>query len=219
MSNTLLSTYDYRFNIRGSRQSALTDFLASHNISAHQIRQDHERRRQTALEQPAQDDPQSERPTQNQAEDEEENAKIIMQTKKRKRQAEKTMLKIKRSIGFKRQKARLDGNIEGEEEDFSLDKYAKSQPIPGQLENCEVCSKRFTVTAYSKTGPYGGLLCTKCSKEQEAEKKKDAKSLKQPRNKLKQRQNQSMLLDGVIQIGAKALQQLCIEVRLYWLCC
>ena len=40
-----------------------------------------------------------------------------------------------------------------------------SAPTPGQIENCEICNKRFTVTPYSKSGPNGGLLCPKCAKE------------------------------------------------------
>lgn len=90
--------------------------------------------------------------------------------------------------------------------------YTKKTPLPGQLDNCEACDKRFTVTPYSKTGPDGGLLCTKCSKEQEAAKKKDAKPKKQPVSRDKRRQTQSNLLDGIVQDGSKTLEQLCIEV-------
>jgi DNA repair protein RAD7 len=90
--------------------------------------------------------------------------------------------------------------------------YTKSKPLPGQLENCEVCSKRFTVTPYSKTGPDGGLLCTPCGKEltkdAEATKKKEKKA--GPTGK-KRRKIESDKLDGKIQLGAKTLQQLCIE--------
>lgn len=91
--------------------------------------------------------------------------------------------------------------------------YTKSKPLPGQLEHCELCDKRFTVTPYSKTGPDGGLLCAKCSKEQEGQKKKDAKPKKQAVARDKRRQVQSNLLDGIVQEGAKSLGQLCIEVR------
>lgn len=90
--------------------------------------------------------------------------------------------------------------------------YTKKKPLPGQLENCETCEKRFTVTAYSKTGPDGGLLCTKCSKEQEDQKKKDQKSKKEAVNRDKRRHVQSNLLDGIVQIGSKTLQELCIKV-------
>lgn len=89
--------------------------------------------------------------------------------------------------------------------------YAKSKPLPGQLENCEICDKRFTVTAYSKTGPDGGLLCSKCSKEQEAEKKKETKP-KPTVSRDKRRHLQSNLLDGIVRNGSKSLQELCVEV-------
>ena len=190
----------------------MTDFLASHNISAQQIRDDHERRRQAALEQTGQDVPESERPTENQIQVE-ENTERVAQTKKRKRQEEKALAKIKQSRGSKRQKVRLDGDLEGDEDQIALSMYSKTQPMPGQLENCEICEKRFTVTAYSKAGPGGGLLCTKCSKEQEAERKREIKPVKQPRNKMKQRQAQSNLLDAIVRTGANTLQQLCVEVR------
>ena len=91
--------------------------------------------------------------------------------------------------------------------------YAKKAPLPGQLENCEICDKRFTVTPYSKTGPDGGLLCVKCSKEQEAQRKKDAKQ-KQPQraSREKRRQTQSNLLDGIAENGAEPLLEQCIKV-------
>jgi DNA repair protein RAD7 len=92
-----------------------------------------------------------------------------------------------------------------------MDMYKKAKKLPGQLENCEVCSKRFTVTPYSKTGPEGGLLCTPCGKELA----KDAKSEAKPKQKApvgrKRRKIESDRLDGKIQHGAKSLQQLCVE--------
>lgn len=92
--------------------------------------------------------------------------------------------------------------------------YAKSKPLPGQLDNCEICDKRFTVTAYSKTGPDGGLLCSKCSKEQEAEKKKETKTKKSMVSRDKRRHLQSNLLDGIVRNGSKTLQELCVEVSI-----
>ena len=90
--------------------------------------------------------------------------------------------------------------------------YTKKKPMPGQLENCEECGKRFTVTAYSKTGPDGGLLCTKCSKVQEDQRKKIQKVKKPPVSRDKRRQVQSNLLDGIVQVGSKTLQELCVKV-------
>lgn len=88
----------------------------------------------------------------------------------------------------------------------------KKAPIPGQLDYCELCNKRFTVTAYSKTGPDGGLLCPKCSKEQEAQKKKDQRPKKKPISRSKAHQIQSNLLDGLVSEGAKSLQEICVRV-------
>lgn len=113
---------------------------------------------------------------------------------------------------FKRHKKLNEGDPDGDDDDVAWDMYAKKIPLPGQLENCELCEKRFTVTAYSKEGPEGGLLCTKCSKEQEALRKKDQKPKKQSVSRGKARQAQSNLLDGLVQYGSKSLQELCIRV-------
>lgn len=101
---------------------------------------------------------------------------------------------------------------EDDDDDIAWDMYTKKTPLPGQLENCELCDKRFTVTAYSKTGPEGGLLCTKCSKEQEAQEKKNQK----PKNRVmsggQRRQRESDILDGILPSGPRSLQDLCIKV-------
>ncbi|KAL6716308.1 UV-damaged DNA-binding protein rad7 [Lecanora helva] len=201
--------------IRGP-QSALTDFLASNNISAAQISADYERRQREAQRQAEQeaaangeqlqlDDEEAREDT------EEEHVASAAQKKKRKRVQEQIVSKTKASKDQKRQKKGKGGDPEGEDDDGSWNMYSKKKPLPGQLENCELCDKRFTVTAYSKTGPEGGLLCTKCSKEQEAQKKKDQKPKKQQVNREKRRQTQSNLLDGIVQIGSKSLQELCIQ--------
>ena len=194
----------------GASQSALTDFLASNNISAAQIRDDYEQRRQAAQQQAPQEAAGAEGPLE--AAEDEERVETAEQKTKRKRKEDKAIAKIKQSKDFKRRKAYTEGNPDGDEDDIAWDMYAKSKPLPGQLENCETCDKRFTVTAYSKAGPDGGLLCTRCSKEQEAEKKKDAKPKKQAANRAKQRQVQSDLLDGIVRNGSKSLQEICVEV-------
>lgn len=89
--------------------------------------------------------------------------------------------------------------------------YKKAKKLPGQLEWCEICEKRFTVTPYSKTGPDGGLLCMKCSKELTKESKKDEKKAKPAPGSRKRRKVESDRLDGRVNLGAKSLQQLCIE--------
>ena len=192
----------------------MTDFLASHNISAAQIRNDYDRRRVAAEangpvdgEQPAEEEP---------AEPEEaEEVDIEAQKKKKKRKADLAIAKIKKSKEFQRRKRALAGEP-GEDDsdnDLAWDMYAKQKPLPGQLENCEICDKRFTVTAYSKEGPDGGLLCPKCSKELEEERKKDSKQKKAAVSRDKRRKTQSNLLDGLVSLGAKSLQELCVEVE------
>jgi DNA repair protein RAD7 len=82
-------------------------------------------------------------------------------------------------------------------------------PLPGQMENCEICEKRFTVTACSRAGPDGGLLCPKCSKEIDKEKGTEKKKRKTAVGR-QRRQLQSNLLDGIYP-GAKDLMTLCVE--------
>lgn len=91
-----------------------------------------------------------------------------------------------------------------------MDMYRKAKKLPGQLENCELCDKRFTVTPYSKAGPDGGLLCTPCGKEI-AKEAKAAEKVKKPTVRKMRRKIESNRLDGVQFRGAKTLQQLCIE--------
>lgn len=81
--------------------------------------------------------------------------------------------------------------------------------LPGQMENCELCQIRFTVTAYSRTGPNGGLLCPKCSKD--LDKEEEAKKKKRVALRPNRRQQASQLLDGIYRSGAKDLMTLCIE--------
>ena len=202
--------------IRGP-QSALTDFLASNNISAAQISADYERRQREARQQQEQ----VATPTGDSIEqdDDEERIESAAQKKRRKRQQEKTLAKIKESKGHKSQKKRKNEGSDGDDDDIAWDMYTKKKPLPGQLENCEKCEKRFTVTAYSKTGPEGGLLCTKCSKEQEEQKKKDQRSKKEAVSRDKRRHVQSNLLDGIVQIGSRTLQELCIKVNIRKWCC
>lgn len=145
-------------------------------------------------------------------EDGDERVETSAQKKKRKRQQELSLVRIKESNHSKRQKKRKEGDSDDEGENVPWDMYTKKKSLPGQLENCELCEKRFTVTAYSKTGPDGGLLCAKCSKEQEAQKKKEQKPKKQAVSRDKRRQVQSNLLDGIVQIGSRSLQELCIKV-------
>lgn len=88
--------------------------------------------------------------------------------------------------------------------------YRKSKKLPGQLENCDICAKRFTVTTYTVAGPSGGLLCTACSKEL-AKDTKVAKPKKKA-TKSKRHLQASNAMDGHKLVGAKSLLQTCLAV-------
>ena len=198
-------------------QSALTDFLASHNISAQQITTDYQRRLREAQEQSAQS------PSNAQGEDkenetdldEDENGETVEERKKRKRKEEKALAKIKQSKEFKRKKSEHKRDYSDDESDDAIARsmLTKAQPLPGQLENCEICEKRFTVTPYSKTGPDGGLLCTKCSKELADEEKKSQPKKKRAAPKGKRRQTESDRMMGNVKPGSKSLMETCVVVR------
>ncbi|KAK7544068.1 uncharacterized protein J3D65DRAFT_608382 [Phyllosticta citribraziliensis] len=221
--------------IRGPN-SALTDFLAANNISAAQIRDDYERRRREAAGEPNPDDTNGDaqvpdEPTTAQASalhnneeeeevEEEEVEAESSRSSKRKRKANeaaaeaKKLAKIKKSKAFQRRKAARDadgGDSDSEYDDIlAREMYKKTQPPPGQLDNCEICSKRFTVTSYSKTGPDGGLLCTPCGKELAAE-EGSKKPKKQSQQKRKRKLESDRMEASHKSHGAKSLQQLCIE--------
>lgn len=120
------------------------------------------------------------------------------------------MAKIKQGKEFARRKAARKGEDSDDDEIARDMMHQKSRPLPGQLDNCEICQKRFTVTPYSKTGPDGGLLCAKCSKELAKDEKKAKPKKTAP--KTSRRQNQSKLLDGIAQQGASSLVEMCTKV-------
>lgn len=143
------------------------------------------------------------------------------QAKKRKREEEKAIEKIKKSKSFqKRRRSRKDGDKPDEEDDeleteLARQMYTKSKPLPGQRENCAICSKRFTVTNYTKAGPNGGLLCPTCAKSLDKDEEKGKLMKKTTGKSHKQRQMRSNLLDGMVQRGAKSLTQLCVQVSVF----
>lgn len=147
--------------------------------------------------------------TPSQAPDDEPTEHVAVETsKKRKRESEKSKVKDKA-----KKKSKKDAG--SDDDDFNdsllaLDRYRKTKPSAGQLENCEICEKRFTVTAYSKTGPDGGLLCTPCGKELARDGIENEVKSKKPVGK-KRRKTESDRLDGLVTQGAKSLEQLCIE--------
>ncbi|KAL4880010.1 hypothetical protein BJY04DRAFT_84120 [Aspergillus karnatakaensis] len=195
-----------RNQIRGPH-SALTDFLASNNISAAQIHEDYQRRLREAENQAGGGQ------EGNAAENddyEEPVGETPEEKKKRKRREATAFAKIKQSKEFARRKARRIGEPDDDDEYIAKEMMdERSRPLPGQLENCEICSKRFTVTPYSKNGPQGGLLCAKCSKEVGD---RDKKSQPKKRGlRTGRRQNQSDLLDGLAQAGALSLAEMCTK--------
>ncbi|KAE8394784.1 hypothetical protein BDV23DRAFT_146363 [Aspergillus alliaceus] len=195
-----------RNQIRGPH-SALTDFLASNNISATQIREDYQRRLGETEHQAVGEEPSGSTENDNA---EENVCESPEQKKKRKRTEAVILAKIKQSKEFARRKARRIGDPNDDDDLIAREiLHQRSRPIPGQLENCEMCSKRFTVTPYSKTGPNGGLLCAKCFRSLEGDEKKSKAKKHGPRTG--RRQNQSKLLDGVSQQGALSLVEMCTK--------
>ncbi|KAM6486818.1 hypothetical protein HDV62DRAFT_231190 [Trichoderma sp. SZMC 28011] len=213
--------YDENQNGRPSRnitgpQSALTDFLASHNISAAQIRIDADRRRQQAGEgEPAQDNEASE------TVETVETVTVTVEASSSSRttrgrngaaeQKAKALEKIKASKAFKKRKKRA-GDDDDDDDDIAKAIFDERRaPLPGQMENCEICGKRFTVTPYSVAGPEGGLLCAPCGRE--VAKQREGQPKKKPRKQTggvgSRRTIQSRMLDG--QVGTKSLATLCVQ--------
>ncbi|KAI1853796.1 hypothetical protein JX265_003870 [Neoarthrinium moseri] len=210
-------------SIRGP-QSALTDFLASQNISAHQIRADADARRQAAAAAAAAAGEQATNSAEPGSEGNDEDGDADedgdevasaattarrAQEEKRKKQAQ-AIEKIKKSKAYQKRKKDAD---ESDSDDIADAMFReKLPPLPGQMENCEICEKRFTVTPYSRAGPNGGLLCTKCAKDLAKDdgpaKKKKKKVAGQGAGR---RKVQSRILDGTYSVGAKSMMTLCIE--------
>lgn len=204
-------------NASPDRQSALTDFLASQNISARNIAEQHQQRLQQAQAQAAQDDQDAATnavpvdPTQN----DQDLAQALGQeeleassNKKRKRGKEPA----KDKASAKKKKKAKKGDDESDADfDLNAEMYKKSKPNPGQLDNCEICEKRFTVTAYSKTGPDGGLVCNPCGKTLKPETGNAGTAAKKAGTGRRRRQAESNRLDGMVNFGPKSLNQLCIE--------
>ena len=194
----------------------MTDFLASHNISAQQIQIDHQQRLQQAQQESGTDATvKDEEDKEN--EDEDGDEEDIVERKKRKRKEEKALMKIKQSKEFKRRKheAKQRGSDTEDSDTVAQGMIARSKPLPGQLDNCEICGKRFTVTPYSRPGPDGGLLCTKCSKELKDEEKKKAQAQEKKKQRApvkgRRRQTESDRMMGDVKPGTKTLVESCVR--------
>jgi DNA repair protein RAD7 len=197
--------------IRGP-QSALTEFLASQGISAADISSDYQRRQREAEIQAAEDAANDEK----EGASEGDSGEDPVERKKRKRKEEQALNKIKQTKEFKKRKyeERRDHGSDADDDDALARKMMSSnKPLPGQLENCDICEKRFTVTPYSKTGPDGGLLCGKCSKELKDEEKKSERAAKKkaPQSRGRKRQTESDRMMGDVKPGAKSLVDACVR--------
>ncbi|CZT08429.1 related to nucleotide exsicion repair protein RAD7 [Rhynchosporium agropyri] len=197
-------------------QSALTSYLASAGISAAQISQDANARRAAALA--AQQTTDAADEDDDDKENEPAKPKVTNKRKetksqeaKRKKEEEKAIAKIKASKSFQRIRHRHapDGESTDEDEAARAIFNTRMAPLPGQMDNCEVCEKRFSVTGYSVAGPNGGLLCGKCAKDLNKDQGPPKKKRKVATGRAR-RQIESNLLDGIYP-GAKSLMTLCIE--------
>ncbi|KAK2782335.1 hypothetical protein FQN52_000980 [Onygenales sp. PD_12] len=193
-----------RANISGPH-SALTDFLASNNISAAEIRNNYEQRLRQARQQNEREQQQQQQANEAEVDnDDEANQDEEMpdaaeeSSSPRKRKSQAAMTKAKKAAKKKNDDARI------------LNSIGNGGGVPGQLENCENCQRRFTVTTYTKTGTGGGLLCFGCSKRGDLQ-QQGGKPKQPPKNKRGRRQNVSRILDGIVQMGSSSLVESCIK--------
>ncbi|KAI0416806.1 hypothetical protein F5X98DRAFT_342885 [Xylaria grammica] len=208
-------------SIRGP-QSALTDFLASQNISAARIRADAEARRAAATSGPASNTPATEQSEQF-ADQENESDDVVPDGSaaaaarrardRKQRKQQEAIAKIKKTRAYKKRKRGSDCESD---DDLALALLGeKMTPLPGQMSNCEICGKRFTVTPYTRCGPDGGFLCNPCgqklAKDEDEHKKQKKKRGPAPKGAVGRRKIQSRILDGTYDVGAKPLVTLCIE--------
>ena len=134
-------------------------------------------------------------------------------SKKKQAEEQKAIEKIKGSKAFKKRKRDAD---ESDDDEIARAIFDESHaPLPGQMENCALCSKRFTVTPYSVAGTDGGLLCPSCGRKISKEREGQSLPKKKPPRKQtggigSRRAAQSRILDG--DIGTKSLATLCVHV-------
>lgn len=196
------------------QQTADNAFLEqANNISAIQIRRDADARRAAAAEAAENDQensgPSSAAPAAPGAADEDD-AEVEAEKNKRRKKTDAAVAKIKASKGFKKRKRKL-GSDDEDEEDLVRSLTEARAPLPGQMDNCAVCGKRFTVTPYSRAAPDGGLLCNPCGKELDKEGAAPKRQRKVGGPIGRRRKVQSKILDGTYHLGAKSLMTLCIE--------
>ncbi|KAI0866048.1 RNI-like protein [Xylaria cubensis] len=219
-------SHNTRRSISGPH-SALTNYLASNNISAAQIRADAQARRAAAAADrssntPAAEELQPVAEEQAEVDEDEDEDEVVAGTsaaaaarraREKRKKRDEAIEKIKKSKAYKKRKRNAD---DSDSDDLALALFnEKLAPLPGQMSNCEICNKRFTVTTYSRAGPEGGLVCNPCGKEltqdEDANKKSKKKRGPAPKGGAGRRKIQSRILDGTYTVGAKNLMTLCIE--------
>jgi DNA repair protein RAD7 len=183
----------------------LTDFLASHNIDANQIRQTAEARRDAVaraaaaaqqVDQSSPDDSPEPVPAEPIPTRKLNKAQLAKQ-----KQREKAIAKIKASATFARR-----AREEGIDDDSAADAQFLIETQGGQHANCALCDVRFLVTPYTITGPDGGMLCTPCAKDW---KKADGPRKKRKLQGVDRRRVASRKLEGQSARGVKTLVDCC----------
>lgn len=213
-----------------ARRPSCSHSPQAHNISARQIRDEADRRREAAAAEQARQNAEEsaaaitsgrrtssrQQRQQGQQQEQEEQQAAPRVTAAKKREAQKTMEKIKRSSAFKKRKRDLDGSDDDSDDIAQAIFDRRHAPLPGQMENCAVCDKRFTVTPYTVANPGGGLCCPPCgrvvAKEkqgQQPQKKKKKEPSRQAGGIGSRRAVQSRILDG--DFGTKSLATLCVQ--------
>ncbi|POS83085.1 hypothetical protein EPUL_005337, partial [Erysiphe pulchra] len=199
------------------KQSALTDFLAAHNINANQIREEANARRAAAIAaEAAQNSLNADEPSSSTALASTTTTRRRDETKEeeinRKIKESTAIASIKASRSLKRRRKTKTSDNELSDEDVdSLDFINFKDPLPQPMSNCAKCDIRFLATVYSRSCPGSqgsGVLCPKCSsgigRSEHAKKKQKLGTSR--------RKNASNILDGVfLHYGSKKLVSLCVE--------
>lgn len=134
-------------------------------------------------------------------------AVALAATRAREERQAAVIQKIKKSKSSK--KRRRDADASDSDDLARVVAQERSAPLPGQIESCAICQKRFTVTPYTRAGPDGGLLCNKCGRELKKDGDTPKKKPKAAPKGRGRRQVASRHLDGVT--GCKSLMTLCTE--------
>jgi DNA repair protein RAD7 len=146
-------------------------------------------------------------------EEKSEKVKPLTKAQKARQEArEKAVAKAKASKKFQMaQKKGKNGANFSDSGDADEDLYnPRNLPKVGQFDSCQICTARFTVTAYSRTGPDGGLLCMNCTKELDDEEEGPRKK-RRTATRYNRRKIESERLEGVSTRGARDLVSQCVS--------